>query len=159
MTVTHFAKVTVTSKEKEINMSTEDNKALVRRIFEEGINQNHPGVFDQLIASSYVNHDIPAPSPGLEGFKMIIGLFLAAFPDMRVTLEEELVEGDKVITRGYFTGTHKGDFQGIPPTGKQVKVKYIDIWRVADGKMVENWVQMDQLGLMQQLGVIPTPGS
>lgn len=140
-------------------MSTEDNKGLVRRIFEDGINQNHPGVIDQLIASSYVNHDIPAPSQGLEGFKMIIGMFRAAFPDMRVTLEEELAEGDKVITRGYFTGTHKGDFQGIPPTGKQVKVKYIDIWRVADGKMVENWVQMDQLGLMQQLGVIPTPGS
>jgi predicted ester cyclase len=78
---------------------------------------------------------------------------------MRVTLEEELAEDDKVTTRGYFTGTHKGDFQGIPPTGKQIKVKYIDVWRITNGKMVENWVQMDQLGLMQQLGVIPMPGS
>ena len=141
-------------------MSTlqEQNKSLVRRIFEEGINQNKQGVFDELIALSYVNHDIPAPAPGLQGFKMVIGMFLAAFPDMRVTLEEELAEGNKVITRGYFTGTHQGDFQGIPPTGKQIKVKYIDIWLVENGKLVENWVRLDELGLMQQLSVIPTPG-
>ena len=140
-------------------MSTKENKALVRRIFEEGINQNQQGVFDDLIAANYVNYDFPAPSTGPEGFKMIIGMFRAAFPDMHVTLEEELAEDDKVITRGYFTGTHQGDFQGIPPTGKQINVRYIDIWRVANGKLVENWVQMDQLGLMQQLGVIPMPGS
>jgi predicted ester cyclase len=140
-------------------MSTQENKALVRRIFEEGINQNQSSVFDDLIAPSYVNYDLPAPSPGPEGFKMVIGMFRAAFPDMRVTLEEELAEDDKVTTRGYFTGTHQGDFQGIPPTGKQIKVKYIDVWRVANGKLVENWVRMDQLGLMQQLGVIPMPGS
>jgi predicted ester cyclase len=141
-------------------MSTlqEQNKALVRRIFEEGINQNKQGVFDELIALNYVNHDIPAPTPGLEGFKMVIGMFLAAFPDMRVTIEEELAEGNKVITRGYFNGTHKGNFQGIPPTGKQIKVKYIDIWLVENGKLVENWVRLDELGMMQQLGVIPTPG-
>jgi len=141
-------------------MSTlqEQNKSLVRRIFEEGINQNKQGVFDELIALSYVNHDIPAPAPGLQGFKMVIGMFLAAFPDMRVTIEEELAEGSKVITRGYFTGTHQGDFQGIPPTGKQIKVKYIDIWLVENGKLMENWVRLDELGLMQQLGVIPTPG-
>lgn len=141
-------------------MSTlqEQNKALVRRIFEEGINQNKQGIFDELIAPSYVNHDIPAPTPGLDGFKMVIGMFLAAFPDMRVTIEEELAEGNKIITRGYFTGTHKGDFQGIPPTGKQIKVKYIDIWLVENGKLVENWVRLDELGMMQQLGVIPTPG-
>jgi predicted ester cyclase len=140
-------------------MSAQENKALVRRIFEEGINQNQPNVFNELIDPSYVNYDFPAPSAGPEGFKMVIGMFHAAFPDMRVTLEEELAEDDKVITRGYFTGTHQGDFQGIPPTGKQIKVKYIDIWRVTNGKLVENWVQMDQLGLLQQLGVVPMPGA
>jgi predicted ester cyclase len=140
-------------------MSTEENKNLVRRIFEEGINQNKPNVFDELLAPTYVNYNFPTPAPGVDGFKMVIGLFRTAFPDFQVTLEEELAEDDKVITRGHFTGSHKGDFQGIPPTGKQIKVKYIDVWRIADGKMVENWVQMDQLGLMQQLGVIPTPGS
>ena len=140
-------------------MSAQENKALVRRIFEEGINQNQPNVFNELIDPSYVNHDFPAPSQGVEGFKMVIDMFRAAFPNMQVTLEEELAEDDKVITRGYFTGTHQGDFQGIPPTGKQIKVKYIDVWRVTNGKLVENWVQMDQLGLMQQLGVMPVPGS
>src|SRR5919106_4248036 len=83
--------------EKEINMSTQENKALVRRIFEEGINQNQPSVFDDLIAPSYVNYDFPAPTQGPEGFKMVIGMFRAAFPDMRVNLEEELAEDDKVI--------------------------------------------------------------
>jgi predicted ester cyclase len=141
-------------------MSTlqEQNKSLVRRVFEEGINQNKQGVFDELIAPSYVNHDLPAPAPGVEGFKMLIGMFLAAFPDMRVTIEEELAEGNKVMTRGYFSGTHQGDFQGIPPTSKQIKVKYIDIWLVENGKLVENWVRLDELGMMQQLGVVPTPG-
>ena len=140
-------------------MSTQENKALVRRIFEEGINQNQTSVFDELIAPTYVNHDLPVPTPGPGGFKMVIGMFRAAFPDMRVTLEEEIAEDDKVSTRGYFTGTHQGDFQGIAPTGKQFKIKYIDVWRVENGKLVENWVQMDQLGLMQQLGVIPVPGA
>jgi predicted ester cyclase len=141
-------------------MSTlqEQNKSLVRRIFEEGINQNKPGVFEELIAPSYVNHDIQAPAPGLEGFRMVIGMFLAAFPDMQVTIEEELAEGNKVMTRGYFTGTHRGDFQGVPPTGKQIKVKYMDIWLVENGKLVENWVRLDELGMMQQLGLIPAPG-
>jgi predicted ester cyclase len=138
-------------------MSTEENKNLVRRIFEEGINQNKPNVFDELIAPTYVNYNFPSPAAGVEGFKMVIGLFRTAFPDIQITLEEELAEGDKVSTRGYFTGTHTGDFQGIPATGKQVKVEYIDIWRVANGQLVENWVQMDQLGMMQQLGVIPAP--
>jgi predicted ester cyclase len=141
----------------ETTMSTETNKALVRRIFEEGLNQNKPGVFDELIAPNYVNHNFPAPAPGVEGFKQVIGVFLGGFPDMRITIEADLAEGDRVVTRGYFTGAHTGNFQGIPPTGKQVKINYIDIWRVENGKCVENWVQMDQVGLMQQLGVMPTP--
>lgn len=139
-------------------MSTEENKALTRRIFEEGVNQNKPSVFDELFAPNFAIHDAPfGAQRGPEGFRQLIGMFRTGFPDLRVTIEEELAEGDRVIHRGYATATHKGDFQGIPPTGKQVKINYIDIWRVANGKMVENWVQMDLLGLMQQLGVVPTP--
>jgi hypothetical protein len=74
-----------------------------------------------------------------------------------VTFEAEFADGDYVFHRGYVTGTHQGEWQGIPPTGKQVKMKTLDIWRIADGKAVENWVQMDMLGLMQQLGVVPPP--
>jgi predicted ester cyclase len=138
-------------------MSTETNKALISRIFEEGMNGNRPEVYDETIAPDYVNYDFPAPAPGVEGFKIVDAMFKAAFPDMRVTIEEEIAEGDKVATRGYFSGTHKGEFMGIPPTGKTIKVGYIDIWRVANGRGKDNWVQMDMLGLMQQLGVVPTP--
>jgi predicted ester cyclase len=138
-------------------MSVEQNKANVRRGFEEGINQNELHVFEELIGATYVNHSMPAPVSGPEGFKMVIGMFRAAFPDLHITLEDVLGEGDKVATRGYFTGTHQGEFNGIPATGKQVKVSYIDLWRIENGKAIENWVQMDMLGLMQQLGVIPAP--
>jgi predicted ester cyclase len=77
---------------------------------------------------------------------------------MHVTFEAEFADGDYVIHRGYGTGTHQGEFQGIPPTGKQFKIDFIHGRRVANGKAVENWVQLDMLGLMQQLGVIPAPG-
>jgi steroid delta-isomerase-like uncharacterized protein len=138
-------------------MSTEHNKILVRRVFEEGMNQKNDAVFDELIDPHYVNHDFQSPARGVEGFKQITGLFRAAFPDFHVTVEDELADGAKVASRGYFTGTHKHEFMGIPPTGKAIKVSYIDIWSVESGKLKENWVQMDMLGLMQQLGVIPAP--
>jgi predicted ester cyclase len=77
---------------------------------------------------------------------------------MRVVIEDEVAEGNKVAARGYFTGTHQGGFMGIPATNKTIHVKYIDIWTVEDGKLKDNWIQMDMLGLMQQLGVIPAPG-
>ena len=139
-------------------MSTEQNKAVVRRVFEELVNKGNMSAADELLAADYVNHDMPAPAPGAEGFKLIIGMFRTAFPDITVTLDDALAEGDRVVTRGVFTGTHKGEFMGIPATGKKVAVKYLDIWRLENGKCKENWVQMDMLGLMQQLGVVPTPG-
>ena len=139
-------------------MSTEQNKALVHRLFEEGVNQNKMSAADEIIAPNYVNHDFPAPAPGLEGFKMVVGMFRAAFPDIRITIEDSLAEGDKVMTRGHFTGTHQGAFMGVPPTGKKMMLKFIDEWRFENGKAVENWVQLDIMGLMQQLGAIPTPG-
>jgi len=134
-------------------MSTETNKALVRRLIEEGMNQYHVSVIDELMAPNYVNYDLSAP--GLEGFKQAQNLLHATFPDIHHTLEDEIAEGDKVVTRGYFTGTHQGEFQGIPPTGKQIHVKYIHIWRVENDKVVENWFQFDRFGLLQQLGVLP----
>ncbi len=140
-------------------MSTEQNKALTRRLFEEGLNQNKPSVFDELIAPDFAIYDTPMGTlRGPEGFRQIVSTFRTAFPDGHVTFEAEFADGDYVIHRGYFTGTHQGEFQGIAPTGKQVKVKTLDIWRVANGKAMENWVQMDLLGLMQQLGVVPVPG-
>lgn len=136
-------------------MSSTQNKALLRRLFEEGMNGRNLRVFDELIAPGYVNHDFPQTAPGNEGFKQVVDQFFHAFPDLHVTLDEVFAEGDRVGSRGHFTGTHRGDFQGIPPTGRSVKVAFIDVWRVEGGRFVENWVQMDRLGLMQQLGVIP----
>jgi predicted ester cyclase len=132
-----------------------NNADQIRRIFEEGMNQHKAEVFDELIAPTYVNHNLPIPVPGAEGFKRVVGLFQNAFPDFHVDVAEVISEGDLVASRGYFTGTHQRDFQGIAPTGKSVKVAYIDIWRVEDGKLVENWVNLDMMGMMQQLGVVP----
>ncbi len=139
-------------------MSADENKAVIRRGFEEGMNQRKLQVFDETLAPTYVNHDLPTPSPGADGFKQVISMFLTGFPDLQVTLEDALAEGDKVATRGVLRGTHHGDFMGIPATGKPVPVQYIDIWRVEHGQAVENWVQMDMLGMLQQLGVMPAPG-
>ena len=138
-------------------MSTEQNKAIVRRVFDEIVNKGYLAVADELIAADYVNHNFPAPAPGAEGFKQVTTMFRSAFPDIVVTLEDEFAEGDRVVTRGVFVGTHTGDFMGIPATGRKVSIKYLDIWRLENGKAKENWVQMDLLGLMQQLGVIPAP--
>ena len=134
-----------------------DIKVLHRRGFEEGINQKRLDVFDELLAEEYVNYAFPASAPGPEGFKQVMGMFFAAFPDMHVAIEEQVAEGDKVASRGTFTGTHTGEFMGIAATGRPVSVSYIDVWRFRDGKAVENWVQMDMLGLMQQLSVVPAP--
>jgi steroid delta-isomerase-like uncharacterized protein len=138
-------------------MSADQNKALIHRLFEEGINKGNLGVVDEVIAPNYVNHDLPAPAPGAEGFKQIIAMFRTAFPDLHITDEDVIAEGDKVAKRGEWRGTHQGDFMGIPATGKSVAVSYSDIWRIENGQAVENWVQMDMLGLMQQLGVAPAP--
>jgi predicted ester cyclase len=85
-------------------------------------------------------------------------MFLSAFPDTKMTIEDQLAEGDKVTTRWTATGTHTGELMGIPATGKAVTVTGFDITRYSGGKSVEHWGQFDQMGMMQQLGVIPTPG-
>ncbi len=121
------------------------------------MNNNDMSVFDQLIDPSCVHHNFPGSPRGAEDFKKLFGMFKTAFPDIRVTLEDVFADGDKVGTRGRWVGTHKGEFMGVKPTGKSVKVEYIDLWRVKDGKFVDNWVQMDYMGLMQQLGVVPAP--
>jgi predicted ester cyclase len=133
----------------------EQNKSLVHRFFDEGINQNKSGVFDEIIAPNYVNYNLPAPVPGPEGLRQVVAMFKEGFPDLHATVEAVIGENDRVATRGYITGTHRGPFMNIPPTGKSISVPFCDIWRIENGKAVENWVQMDMLGLMQQLDLIP----
>jgi predicted ester cyclase len=133
-------------------MTTHTASSIVRRIFEEGMNAGRTELYRELIHPEYINHDFPAPVRGVEGFTNVDRIFRTAFPDFRVTIEDEVLAGDRVATRGYFTGTHTGEFMGMPATGRVIRCSYSDIWRLEDGKGRENWVQMDMLGLMQQLG-------
>ena len=137
-------------------MGTEENKALVRRCIEEPWNQRRLETIDELVAPDYVNHD-PA-NPGVrspQGLKQLVSTFVAAFPDIHFTIEEQIAEGDKVVTRWTARGTHRGALQGIAPTGKSSTVTGISIWRIANGKLAEEWANWDTIGMLQQIGVIP----
>jgi steroid delta-isomerase-like uncharacterized protein len=147
-------------KKGKFIMSTEQNKALVRRFFEEVTNQRNVAVADELFVTDYVHHDPTLPPElqrGLDNYKQVNAMFLAAFPDLHGTIEDLIAEENKVATRLTWCGTHKGELMGIPPTGKQVTMTMIAIHRIANGKIAEGWVNFDALGMMQQLGVIPTP--
>ena len=137
-------------------MSTEDNKALIRRAYEEGFNQRNLAVLDEVNASDLVSHNASTTMQGLEAFKQFLSLYLSAFPDARFTVEEEIAEGERVASRYTFRGTHQGELMGIPPTGKQVTVTGMIINRIANGKSEEGWLNFDALGMMQQLGVVPS---
>lgn len=142
-------------------MSAEDNKALARRVYDaftRAVSTGNFSLLDEVIAADAVDHN-PAPgqTSGLEGVKQIFGMFGAAFPDLHFTVEDQIAEGDKVVSRVTAHGTHQGDFQGVPPTGKPVTQTGIDILRIVGGKVVERWGEFDNLGLMQQLGVVPPP--
>ena len=141
-------------------MSIEQNKALFRRMLEEALNQGNISLIDELVAPDFVEHEeVPPGAPaGREGVKMMFTMLRGAFPDLKATVDDVIAEGDKVVVRSTWSGTHKGEFMGIPPTGKRVSFGVIDIVRYADGKMVEHWGQMDNLGMLQQLGVAPAPG-
>jgi len=138
-------------------MSAEANKAIVRRFYE-GF---HTPIEDELIAPDYLHHD-PALPPemqrGLANYKLLLGAFRAGFPDLAMAVEEVVAEGDLVASRWTWRGTHRGDFQGIPPTGRRVEGPGMSIHRIAGGKIAEGWVNFDALGMLQQLGVVPAPG-
>ena len=137
-------------------MSPEENKAVVRRFVEEVFNQGNLAAVDQFLAAEY--HDanaLPGQEPGREGAKRAFSLYQQVFADLRYTIEEMIAEGDTVVTRVTFRATHRGAFLGIPPTNRQVSVPAVHITRLVDGKIREHWSLMDDLGLMQQLGVVP----
>ena len=139
-------------------MSAEENKTIMRRIFEV-FNTGNLAVADEVIAADVVDHQAPpGVAPGRAGFKQLITMFRTAFPDIQMTIEEIIAEGDRVVARSTMRGTHRGEFMGIPPTGKQFTVTSIDIVHIAGGQGVEHWGNSDDLGMLQQLGVIPTPG-
>jgi len=139
-------------------MSTEENKAIVRR-YREAHTSNNLALLDDIVAPDIISHSgIPGLPPGREGGKMVHQMFLSAFPDGVSTTDDLIAEGDEVVERFTFRGTNNGSFMGAPPTGKKVTKTGISIFRIAGGKIVEHWGENDALGTMQQLGLIPMPG-
>jgi steroid delta-isomerase-like uncharacterized protein len=140
-------------------MSTEQNKAIVRQMVEETFNRGNVSRTDDFLAPDFVEREeLPPGIPRTrEGVKQLTIALRSAFPDFKATIDDIVAEGDKVVVRQTWSGTHKGEFMGIPPTGKRVSFGVIDIIRIAGGKAVEHWGQMDSMGMMQQLGAISTP--
>ncbi len=138
---------------------SEENKALARRFIEEAFNQGNLDVIDETNSSEWVHHDpaMPEEGHGLEAARQFVQMYRSAFPDTHITIEDQVAEGDKVVTRWRAQGTHEGELMGISPTGNRVEITGITIDRIEGGKTVETWDQYDALGMMQQLGVMEQP--
>jgi steroid delta-isomerase-like uncharacterized protein len=132
-----------------------EKKVILQRFFTELFNQAKLSVADELVAANYLNHNAaPGETSGREGLKQFVTNLHGAWDDLTFTVEDQVAEGDKVTTRFTITGTHQGEFVGIPATGKPIRVQAINIHRVANGQIQEGWLEWDTLGMMQQLGVL-----
>lgn len=139
-------------------MTAEENKAVARRYVEEGFNAGSMEALDELFAPDFVNHDPGAPAVhDLEGLKESIRMLRQSFPDVRTSIDALLTDGDYVTKRFTVRGTQQREFNGIPPTGKQIVCQGIDVSRISGGKIQELWMSFDYLGVLQQLGVLPQP--
>jgi len=136
---------------------TGDDITAVRRLIQEAFNEGRLETVDEVVASTFVGHDpaLPEPIHGIEAEKDLIAGYRRAFPDLSITIDEVIAEGDKVVTRWTARGTNLGDLWAIEPTGKAATVTGMSIDRFEHGRIVEAWTNWDTLGLMQQLGVIP----
>ena len=135
---------------------SEQNKMLMRRAVKEVWNGENFAAVDELVSSDVVLH-LSKPGAdihGREGVRQFYATLQAAFPDIHFTIEDQIADGDKVVTRWTCRGAHKGEYQGISPTGKQISVAGIDIDRITNGRVVECWPILDELGMLQQLGVV-----
>ena len=141
-------------------MSTDTNKAVSRRFLMEIFGQGKLAVADEIVALDHVDRGpgaLPGLPPGPEGSKQLVMVYRNAFPDVQFTIDEQIAEGDKVMTRWTAHGTHRGELAGIPPTSKSATVTGMGVDRIVNGKIVESWGVFDQFGMLQQLGVIPKP--
>ena len=139
-------------------MSAEDTKAIVDRFWDEVWNKKNLTIADDLLPDNVILHNFDVVVEGRDAWRQTMTPFFIGFPDLSFTVEFTICEGDKVAVRYSVTGTHKGDFRGIAPTDKSIKISGVAIYRVTQGKIVEVWSQPDKLGLLQQIGAIPTPG-
>ena len=142
-------------------MSADENKAFIRHWVEQGWNQGDLGLVETYFAADYQLHDpaMPPLPPGPQGFRGFMAALRAAFPDLHYAIEDMVAEGDRVVWRATLTGTHRGEFNGIPATNRTVRVSGMILSRLAAGQFAEDWSVVDMLGLLQQLGVIPAPGA
>ena len=138
-------------------MSAEDTKGIVRRGFD-ALNERDWAAFDALCDSGIMYHNASTTTQGYPAYIQSISMYFTAFPDARLTIEDMIAEGDSVAVRQTFHGTHQGELKGIAPTGKPVTATGMSIFRVANGRVVEQWDNYDDLGLLQQLGVVPSMG-
>ena len=139
-------------------MSTEENKAIIRRMTEEFYNQGNVESADQFFADSYVHHDPASPHVrDRDGLKAALRAFLTGCPDLHITIDQLLAEGDMVTKRWTYHATQSGDLSGLPPTGKHITMSGLELFRLERGTIVECWLAYDNLSLLQQLGVIPIP--
>lgn len=137
-----------------------ENKELVRRSNDKIWGAGDLEILEEYVAEDYIEYNTASPEPirGPEGYRANVQMVRAAFPDLDVTTEDLIAEGDKVVTRYTLTGTHEGELMGIEPTGKRVEIEGISIGKIEDGKVVEGWSNIDVMGMMQQLGVVEPPG-
>ena len=136
-------------------MSAKENEAIVRNAFEE-VNEKNLAFIEEVMAPNFLSHALPPGMPPTrESHKQALNMLFTAFPDYHVTIEDIIADADKVAARLTVCGTHQGDFFGIPPTGKQVAWAAVDIFRIAEGKLVEYWLIADNLSLLQQLRAQP----
>ena len=139
-------------------MSAEENKAILRRFFDEVHMGGNLDLMSDMATQDYVNHSPSWPDViGPDSFREMVANMRSAFPDLADTIHDMIAEGNKVVTHWTFAGTHQGEFMGIPATGKQVEVGVVSISHFAGDKVVESWDYVDTLGMMQQLGVVPPP--
>jgi steroid delta-isomerase-like uncharacterized protein len=136
---------------------SEQNKRTARSAFEQVMSRGDLALADELYTADYIGHSSIGDVIGPEGAKQFVSMLRRAFPDLEVTVEDQVADGDRVATRWITRGTHKGEFQGIPPTGRQVAITGITIFLVADDKLLEGWSNADMLGMLQQLGAVPEP--
>ncbi len=137
-------------------MSSMNSPSPIRRIFEEAFNLGNLAVIGEVTSPDLFTHNVIAGAPnGPQGLKLVVSLFRAAFPDLRCNVEDEIVEGDRFAVRWSIHGTYRGMFLGNPPTGKQVDVLGTIFGRTENGRLIEDWTLTDQLGILQQLGIVP----
>jgi steroid delta-isomerase-like uncharacterized protein len=137
-------------------MTSEENKARLLRYIDEVWNQGNMEAIDDFLSPEFIQH-VPGVSPGRVGVKQFFTMLHSAFSDIRNAVEDVIAEGDRVVWRSTVRGTHTGAFRGIPATNRPIEISSTAILRIADGKFVEHWGQQDNLGLLQQLGVVPAP--